>query len=77
MTLFEARVVLGAYIQTMHDYKRQISGRIAEWFWYMVDLQRKKYIDDAFCDLKGQINTKDSDEKAPDLFPSTKRVLYR
>ena len=58
-----------------------IKGKLVEelpdgfdtWF----DHQRKKHVDEAFCDLWGRINTKDSDEKAPDLLYSTKRVLYR
>ncbi len=39
--------------------------------------QRKDHLDQAFSELWGRLNTKESDEKIPELLESSKRVLYR
>lgn len=39
--------------------------------------QRQAHLDEAFCDIWGRMNTKESDDKIPDLLYTTKRVFFR
>ena len=39
--------------------------------------QRKDHLDNAFSELWGRMNTKELDEKIPELLESSKRFFYR
>ena len=66
-----------------HIFKQclKIKGKLIEelpegfetWF----DAQRKVHLDETFCDIWGRMNTKESDDKIPDLLTTSKRVFYR
>lgn len=57
--------------------KEQILEELPDGFESWFSNQRKEHIDNAFSELWGRMNTKESDDKIPELAESSKRVFYR
>ena len=57
--------------------KGKLIEELPEGFETWFSNQRRDHLDFAFSDLWSRMNTKDPDEKIPELLESSKRVLYR
>ena len=57
--------------------KGKLIEELLEGFETWFSNQRRDHLDFAFSDLWSRMNTKDPDDKIPELLESSKRVLYR